>query len=178
MKNDTSENVRRSVANNLNDISKDNPDIALEVCEKWYGQSAETDKIVKHACRTLLKAGNKRALKIFGYSNPSTMVVSNFILGKNKIKIGDNLEFSFDLTLKQKGKVRLEYGVFYVKANGKLSKKVFKMSENNYKAGTHPFSRKQFFGDMSTRKHFPGTHEISIIINGEEKEKTSFELNK
>ncbi len=178
LKNDASENVRRSVANNLNDISKDNPDIALDVCEKWYGQSAETDKIVKHACRTLLKAGNKRALKIFGYSNPSTMVVSNFILGKNKIKIGDNLEFSFDLTLKQKGKVRLEYGVFYVKANGKLSKKVFKMSENNYKAGTHPFSRKQFFGDMSTRKHYPGTHEISIIINGEEKEKTSFELNK
>jgi len=178
LKNDKSENVRRSVANNLNDISKDNPKIALGVCKKWYGESAETDKIVKHACRTLLKAGNKQALMIFGYSNPSAMDVSNFKLDKNKIKIGENLNFSFDLTLKTKGKVRLEYAVFYVKANGKLSKKVFKITENDYRPGTHSFSKKQFFGDMSTRKHYPGTHSISIIINGEEKEKASFELIK
>jgi len=178
LRNDKSENVRRSVANNLNDISKDNPGIVLGVCEKWYGESAETDKIVKHACRTMLKSGDKRALKIFGYSNPSKMKVSNLKLDNKKIKIGDNLNFSFDLTLKRKGKVRLEYGVFYVKANGKLSKKVFKMTENDYKPGTNSFSKKQFFGDMSTRKHYPGTHEISIIINGEEKEKTSFELIK
>ncbi|MCJ7581142.1 MAG: hypothetical protein MUP98_11495 [Candidatus Aminicenantes bacterium] len=176
LKNDKSENVRRSVANNLNDISKDNPKIALAVCEKWYGVSTETDKIVKHACRTMLKAGDKRALLIFGYSNPDTMKVSHFKLDKNKIKIGDNLNFSFDLTLKEKGKVRLEYAVFYVKANGKQSPKVFKMTENNYKPGTHSFSKKQFFGNMSTRKHYPGTHAISIIINGEEKEKSSFEL--
>ena len=178
LKDDKSENVRRSVANNLNDISKDNPDIALEICQQWYGQSAETDKIVKHACRTLLKAGDKRALLIFGYSDPSKMNVSNFQLNKKRIKIGENLTFSFDLDLPEKGKVRLEYGIFYVKANGSLSKKVFKMTENNYKPGSHSFSRKQFFGDMSTRKHYPGTHEISIIINGEEKEKTTFELNK
>ncbi len=61
LKNDKSENVRRSVANNLNDISKDNPGIVLDVCQKWYGETAETDKIVKHACRTMLKAGDKRA---------------------------------------------------------------------------------------------------------------------
>ena len=178
LKNDKSENVRRSVANNLNDISKDNPKITLNICQKWYGKSAETDKIVKHACRTLLKAGDKQALMIFGYSNPSAMDVSNFKLDKNKIKIGENLNFSFDLTLKTKGKVRLEYAVFYVKANNKLSKKVFKITENDYRPGTHSFSKKQFFGDMSTRKHYPGTHSISIIINGTEKEKASFELIK
>ena len=178
LKNDKSENVRRSVANNLNDISKDNPGIVLDVCKKWYGETAETDKIVKHACRTMLKAGDKRALNIFGYSDPSAMDVAYFKLNKSKIKIGDNLSFSFDLILKDKGKVRLEYAVFYVKANGKLSKKIFKITENDYKPGTHSFSKKQFFGDMSTRKHYAGTHEISIIINGEEKDKASFELVK
>ncbi len=176
LKNDKSENVRRSVANNLNDISKDNPKIVLRVCKKWYGESDETDKIIKHACRTMLKAGDKRALMIFGYSDPSKMNVSNFKFDKNKIKIGDNLNFSFDLVLKYKGKVRLEYAVFYVKATGKLSKKVFKITENDYKPGTHSFSKKHFFGDMSTRKHYAGTHSISIIINGEEKDKVSFEL--
>ncbi len=178
LKNDKSENVRRSVANNLNDISKDNPNIALKVSKKWYGESEETDKIVKHACRTLLKAGDKRALIIFGYSDPSKMQVSNFKLDKKKIKIGDDQFFSFDLTLKNKGKVRLEYAVSYVKASGKQNKKVFKMTENNYKPGTFSFKRKQYFGDMSTRKHYPGKHSISIIINGEEKDKASFELTK
>ena len=101
LKNDPSEDVRRSVANNLNDISKDNPEIVLDICEKWYGASEETDKIVKHACRTLLKAGDKRALKIFGYSDPSTLKLANFKLDKKKIKIGDTLNFSFDLVLKE-----------------------------------------------------------------------------
>jgi len=119
----------------------------------------------------LLKAGDKRALTIFGYSDPSKMLVSNFKLDNKKIKIGDNLNFSFDLDLKKKGKVRLEYAVYYLKANDRQNKKVFKLTENNYKAGTHSFSRKQYFGDMTTRKHYPGTHAISIIINGEEKEK-------
>ena len=32
---DESETVRRSVANNINDISKDNPETALNLCEKW-----------------------------------------------------------------------------------------------------------------------------------------------
>ncbi len=60
LKDDESEDVRRSVANHLNDISKDNPEIALDVCGKWYGKAEHTDKIVKHACRTLLKAGDKK----------------------------------------------------------------------------------------------------------------------
>ena len=59
LKNDESEDVRRSVANNLNDISKDNPEVVLGICESWSGQSTNTDKIIKHACRTMLKAGNK-----------------------------------------------------------------------------------------------------------------------
>ena len=178
LKNDKSETVRRSVANNLNDISKDNPNITLRICKKWYGESKETDRIVKHACRTLLKAGDKRALLIFGYSDPSKMKVLNFKSNKKRIRIGDYLNFSFDLDLKDKGKVRLEYAVDYVKATGKWSRKVFKMTENDYKAGRHSFSKRHFFGDMSTRKHHPGIHTLSIIVNGEEKDKLSFQLTK
>lgn len=176
LKNDESEDVRRSVANNLNDISKDNPEVALGICESWHGQSKNTDKIVKHACRTMLKAGDKRALLIFGYSDPSTMSVDNFKLEKTQIKIGENVRFSFDLTLKEKSKVRLEYAIFYVKAKGQLSKKVFKITENDYIPGTIAVSRKHSLADMSTRKHFPGTHHIAIIVNGEEMGKVSFEL--
>jgi 3-methyladenine DNA glycosylase AlkC len=176
LKDDKSEDVRRSVANNLNDISKDNPEVVLGICESWHGKSKNTDKIVKHACRTMLKAGDKRALLIFGYSDPSTMEVKNFKLEKTEIKIGENVRFSFDLTLKKESKVRLEYAISYVKAKGQLSTKVFKITENDYAPGSRTISRKHSLADMSTRKHFPGIHHIAIIVNGEEMGKTSFEL--
>ena len=176
LKNDASEDVRRSVANNMNDISKDNPELALEICEKWYGQSEKVDKIVKHACRTMLKAGEKRALAIFGYSDPSLIGVENLSLDKKVLKIGEVLTFSFDITVEKKSKVRLEYAVYFVKAKGKLSKKVFKITEKEYESGTFSVTRKQSFHEQTTRKHYPGTHQISIIVNGEEKAKASFEL--
>jgi len=178
LKNDDSEFVRRSVANNLNDISKDNPEIALDICEHWIGKTDNTDWIVKHACRTMLKAGNKRAMILFGYGDPSNINVENFKFEKEKINIGDELGFSFDLNIneREKKKVRLEYGVYFMKANGKLSKKVFKITENSYKPGKHSFRKKHQFADMSTRKHYPGEHQVSIIVNGVEKEKTSFLL--
>jgi 3-methyladenine DNA glycosylase AlkC len=176
LKDDESEDVRRSVANNLNDISKDNPDVALGICEKWHGQSENTDKIVKHACRSMLKAGDKRALAIFGYSDPSLINVKNLSLDKTTLKIGDALTFSFDLIVAEKSKVRLEYAAYFVKAKGKSSKKVFKISEKDYEKGTFSVKRKQSFVEQTTRKHYPGTHQISVIVNGEEKAKVSFEL--
>jgi hypothetical protein len=166
------------VANNLNDISKDNPEITLDTCEKWHGQNKNVDAIIKHACRTMLKAGNKRAMILFGFGDPSHMKVENLNTENGTINIGEDLRFSFDLIIdeKEKCKARLEYAVFYMKANGKLAKKVFKITENSYTPGTHSFKRKQSFADMSTRKHYPGEHQISIIVNGEEKAKIPFQL--
>lgn len=178
LKNDSAEFVRRSVANNLNDISKDNPDLALEVCERWYGQSEKTDRIVKHACRTLLKAGDPRALKIFGYCDPSRVQITDFKLATSVLKIGETLLFSFEMEIsgEKKGRVRLEYAVKYQKSGGKASKKIFQLAENDYAPGRYQLKRKQSFADMSTRKHYPGTHCISIVVNGEARVNDTFEL--
>jgi 3-methyladenine DNA glycosylase AlkC len=62
LKNDPSESVRRSVANNLNDISKDNPHVVLAIAKKWQGFNPQTDAVRKHACRTLLKQGHTEIL--------------------------------------------------------------------------------------------------------------------
>jgi len=179
LKNDESEFVRRSVANNLNDISKDNPEIALEVCEKWYGKTKYTDSIVKHACRSLLKAGDKKALKLFGFGNPAKIKIENLELSQENLNIGDELHFTFKLNVDEnKGsKIRLEYAIFYMKANGKLSKKIFQIIEKEYSLGTYSLKRKQSFANMTTRKHYPGEHQIAIIVNGEEKVKNSFILD-
>ena len=180
LKNDRSEFVRRSVANNLNDISKDHPDLVLEIAEKWFGKSVETDRIIKHACRSLLKSGQQRALLLFGFEDPKQIEFENFLLDKTIVTLGDEILFSGSLLVKsdQSCKVRLEYGVYFMKANGKLSKKVFQISEKVYQPGAHPILKKHKFIDMTTRKHHEGIHEISVIINGKEKVKQGFELKK
>lgn len=178
LKEDESEFVRRSVANNLNDISKDNPDLILDICEKWYGSSKKTDDIIKGACRTLLKAGSTRALRLFGFGDPQRILVDNLRLTENKPKIGDEIYFSFDLHVKEekKSKIRLEYALTYQKAGGKFSKKIFQIIEKEYLPGSYSIKRKQSFVDMTTRKHYPGEHQISIIVNGKEKAKISLQL--
>ncbi len=178
LKNDESEYVRRSVANNLNDISKDNPDTVLEIAEAWYGQSPNTDWIVKHVCRSLLRAGNRRALVLFGFGSTKDLFVSNFQLDKGSITLGEKIEFTYSLEVKAKKetKVRLEYGVYFMKANGKPKRKVFQISEKSRQPGSNTISKKHRFVDLTTRKHYKGRHFISVIVNGEEKEKLAFML--
>jgi 3-methyladenine DNA glycosylase AlkC len=178
LKDDESEFVRRSVANNLNDISKDNPDLVLKLSKKWLGKSERRNWIIKHASRTMLKAGNKRALMLFGYGNPKRINVQNFEVKTKKVKIGDYLKFSFKLNVKnsQKSKLRLEYAIDYLKANNLHNKKVFQISENIYSPGDHFFSKKHSFAEMTTRKHYPGLHKVSIVVNGEIKSTQSFQV--
>lgn len=178
LKDDPSEYVRMSVANNLNDISKDHPDLVLDTCEQWYGQSKNTDWIVKRACRTLLKAGNTRALLLFGFGDPGPVLIKGPDFDKQSLPIGDDLRFTFTMSLEQREsyRIRLEYRVYFTKANGKLAGKVFQIREAIFKPGSHTISRKHSFKDLSTRKHYPGEHQISIIVNGEEKVKGHFML--
>ncbi len=178
LKCDESEFVRRSVANNLNDISKDNPEIMLKLCADWYGDSEMTDRIIKHACRTLLKSGDKTAMMLFGYGDPENIHIRDLILVKSEIEVGDYLYFSFYLDINEKKdvKIRIEYRIDFMKSNGKLSGKVFKLTENSFKPGIKKYNRKHLFADMSTRKHYSGIHVLTIIINGVEKAQTDFEL--
>lgn len=171
LKNDPEEFVRKSVANNLNDISKDHPELVLDICERWQGTSKNTDWIIKHACRTLLKQGNKRAMLLFGFANPGLMEVTNLSFSNNSPKIGEDINFSFELNLniKQKQKVRIEYIVHFVKANGKPSPKIFQIKEVVMSPGKHEITKKHTFKNMSTRKHFPGKHKFDVVINGEVK---------
>ena len=80
------------------------------------------------------------------------------------------------MNLPQKNKVRLEYAISYVKANDKRSSKVFKIGEGDYPSGIRSIKRKHSFADMSTRKHYAGTHSICILVNGEEKASSNFEV--
>ena len=180
LKNDPSEYVRRSVANNLNDIAKDNPQIVLEIALKWKGHSKETDGIIKHGCRTLLKQGHPEILSHYGLES-SNIELSNFEIKTPVVKVGDYLQFQFHLNNKntEPKTIRLEYAVHYKKAKGHLAKKVFKISEKIYQPNQlTKIERNQSFKLITTRVFHTGAHQLSIIINGTESEALEFDLIK
>lgn len=177
LKQDESEYVRKSVANNLNDIAKDNPQLVKTIARQWFGQHSHTDWIVKHACRTLLKQGDQEVMLLFGFSDIQHIALKQFNCAP-EVTIGGELAFDFELQSQQAtlGKLRLEYAIDYVKANGKLSRKVFKISESELQQPQKSWQRKQSFKDLSTRKHYPGTHTLSLIINGQQLAQNTFQL--
>ncbi|MDG1475827.1 MAG: DNA alkylation repair protein [Vicingaceae bacterium] len=180
LKNDSSLYVRKSVANHLNDISKDHPNLVLKMTKSWYGEKTHTNWIVKHALRTLLKKGDKKALAIFGLDNSKNLETTNLTLSQNNIKIGEYIHFEFDVlnNSKKTRNIRLEYKIAFVKANGSASNKVFQLSEFSLKANNQKhFKRKQWFKELTTRKHYPGEHKITLVINGDEKSKIGLILS-
>ncbi len=180
LKNDPSQDVRRSVANNINDIAKDHPDIVMKLARDWKGISKETDAIIKHGSRTLLKKGHAEILSHYGLKSKN-ILVSDFKIQTPVVKTGDSVSFSFRITNddKKEQTVRLEYGLYYNKSNNQLARKVFKISEKKYKAGAViDVSRKQSFRKITTRIFYPGKHSLSIIVNGEEKLIKNFMLKR
>lgn len=178
LKQDDCEVVRRSVANNLNDISKDNPQVVLKIAKQWKGLSTDTDAIIKHGLRTLLKAGDAAALSFYKLSTDH-FNISKFKINTPAIRVGDDLEFEF--TIQHSGKkptqLRLEYAIHYRKNNGSLSKKVFKISERMIQPGeTVKINRRQSFKPITTRVFYKGGHLLSVIMNGQESKSLSFEL--
>lgn len=169
LKADPSDYVRRSVANNLNDIAKDHPELVLEIARRWQGKSGPTDALVKHACRTLLKRGDPRALAIFGYHAGAPAEIRGLRLSTSRLRIGEDLHFQFEV--RQRGKkpiaLRLEYAVDFVKFHGRTGRKIFHITEAVFPpASPRNFARKHRFCDFTTRKHHPGEHRLSIVVNG------------
>jgi len=167
LKDDPQEYVRKSVANNLNAISKEHPDLVLDIAERWYGVSSKTDRIVKHACRTLLKAGNRRALRLFG-TTEDRVAVEHLRAEPASVEIGGELAYSFDLRVEGTTpcQVRLELRVAYARSGGKTSRKVFRIAERTFDPGRHTVARRLSFADRSTRQHFPGAHRLTVVANG------------
>lgn len=177
LKSDESLYVRRSVANNLNDISKDNPDIVIDIVKRWQGISPDTDWLLKHGCRTLLKKGHKDVLPLFDF-HPISIEDTALDLSHPVVKMGETLTFSFSATFleNQNSKLRLEYVIDFVKKSGKRNGKVFQLREQKTLPSQIDVSKSHSFKNLSTRKHYAGMHKITIVVNGKAVTEQEFEL--
>lgn len=174
LKRDPEEYVRKSVANNLNDISKDHPDMVLSFAKNNWGVHENTNRLLKHGLRTLLKKSEPKALKIIGYNQKAIRSVG--IQTQKSVHLGDKLNFKIQYQLTTDSTVRIEFKMFFLKANKTYTTKVFKLSEKMQKNGTHMLEAHYSFRPITTRKYHAGEHFIAAIINGKESEKIKFKL--
>lgn len=172
--------VRKAVANNLNDISKDHPDLAIKTALKWKKNgNKHTDWIVKHACRSLIKKGHPEVFGIFGYTASPQVEIRKFTAKPVSVKIGHDTTLEAELVSKSKSsqKLVIDYRVHYVKKNNKVAAKVFKLTEKTLKSGERVvISTRHSFAERSTRRHNPGKHKIELIVNGDPKAELTIAL--
>lgn len=169
LKDDPEVYVRKSVANNLNDISKDHPTKVLDWSKSNYNKSDLTNAIIKHALRTLLKSAHSEAIQLFGYSDINNFEIRDLKLETPIVKLNEELIFSFKIKNRSKNEemLRLEYGISFLKQNSKQNRKVFKISERSIQAGEEiVIVKKHRIYPITTRVYYLGSQGLDIQING------------
>lgn len=179
LKDDEHEYVRRSVANNLNDIAKDHPGLVAEIATEWMKDAPkERKKLIRHACRSLIKSGHKQTLDMLGYKTPRIHKTNIDILTPI-VTFGEALEFTLSINSKSENNqpLMIDYIIHHQKANGKTSPKVFKWKTSNLaESKTLSITKRHAIKPVTTRAYYPGLHSIEVVINGVSVAKADFEL--
>lgn len=171
LRDDDEEYVRRSVANSLNDIAKDHPDLVASLTVDWLEDASPArKKLLRHACRTLIKQGHPVALEAFGISPPQIEVLSLKVL-QQTIRIGQTLDFSVTLrsTSDAAQAVIIDQVLHFRRANDTLSAKVFKWKKLTLAAhDTIMLNRSHAIAAVTTRRYYSGSQTLSLRINGQD----------
>ncbi|MDX2378047.1 DNA alkylation repair protein [Microbacterium sp. LRZ72] len=176
---DSDEVVRRSVANHLNDISRDNPALVVETAERWLAQPADTTaSVVRHALRTLVKRGDADALALLGFT-AAALEVAGPVLDADSVPFGGTVRFTG--SIRNAGaavaRVAIDYVVFHRKANGTQTTKTFKLAARELAPWeVFTIDRAHSFRPITTRRYHPGAHAIALQVNGARTEAAVFEL--
>lgn len=179
LQDDTSETVRRSVANHLNDIAKDHPDRVAAWVEQYLpAASPQRVALLRHASRSLIKAGHPRTLHAWGLGTPLRGEV-RFELTPRHVAVGDALELRVHLrsSARRSQALAIDYALYRVLADGSLSPKVFKgWTIDLAPREERSLARRHSMREVTTRRHYPGRHRIELRINGQACGAAEFEL--
>ncbi|HNL36914.1 MAG TPA: DNA alkylation repair protein [Agitococcus sp.] len=179
LKDDSSDYVQRSVANNLNDLSKDYPQQVIELAQQWLKDTptAQRQWIIKHGTRGLIKAGHADALGLLGYKTQIAIENIKFKVDKTQVNMGESvsLNLSFDLPFAQA--LVIDYVLYLPRANGKHSQKVFKWKTAKFSQGQQQLTTNFSFKEITTRRYYAGEHRFVVLVNGQERAEASINLN-
>jgi 3-methyladenine DNA glycosylase AlkC len=177
LRDDPSDYVRKSVANNLNDVSKNHPDLVAGIAVEWLRDAPSSRRrLVKHACRSLIKAGHPETLRAFGYTPPQLSEVRLTI--PDHVTLGDIMPIEIEFIALADQKLLIDYTLHFMRANGALSPKVFKWTEAEIEAGSaKKFLKNHPYKQVTTRKDYPGTQILCVQVNGVEITRREFSFS-
>ena len=179
LRHDREEYVRRSVANNLNDIAKDHPELVVEIAARWSEDANDDEqRMIKHALRTLVKQGHPGALELLGFG-PAAIEVRSFSVEPPDVAVGEHVHITVELAARSDvdQSLLIDYAVHHQRANGSTSPKVFKWTTRVLATdGTLELRKKHSLKLVTTRSYYPGAHEVELLVNGESVATTRFQL--
>jgi 3-methyladenine DNA glycosylase AlkC len=180
LQDDPSDYVRRSVANHLNDIAKDHPALVVAwLHEHLRNAPAARRAMLEHACRTLIKQGHAQVLQAWGLGRPLQGEVQLRLVPR-RVAVGQSLKLQVQIAsiAARAQTLLIDYAVHHVKANGQVTPKVFKGWAVELPArGECTLSKSHSMRSVTTRRYYPGRHEIDLRINGEVRARAFFELS-
>jgi 3-methyladenine DNA glycosylase AlkC len=170
LKDDPELYVRRSVANSLNDIGKDHPLLLVETAQRWLVDAlGERRWLVQHALRSAVKRGEAGALGVLGFGDSAMVSVSGARITPERVVMGGAVTIAFDVcnTESRTQQALVDLRIHFVKLNGKSSSKVFKLKVLALlPQSCVRLSKTISLTEMTTRKHYPGVHQVDVVING------------
>ena len=181
LKDDQSSYVRRSVANHLGDIAKDHPDLAVGTARTWLqGAPAPREALVRHGLRFLIKRGDAGALDALGVGHAVALDVRAARVLPARARIGDKVRIEAELhnPTPQPQRVLADLKVHYVKDHGGAAPKVFKLQTLDIPPGaTVAVGKTLSLQQMTTRTHYPGAHQVELMLNGRPQPLGQFQLS-
>ena len=177
LKDDPSTLVRRSVANNLNDLGKLRPDLLARTAAAWLlDASPERRALVEHALRSAVKRGDPDALRLLGFGRKAAVAVENVRFAPRRVAIGGRVAMTFVLRSRARAAQDLlvDVAVHFVKAHGTAAK-VFKVARLTLPPRGKVELRAGFsLAVHTTRVPRPGTHAVDVLVNGQATRAGSF----
>ena len=170
LRHDPAESVRRSVANHLNDIAKDHPDLVVDVARDWLAERPAVDrKMISHALRTLVKQGHAGALDVLGYAATASLQVVEFTVAPECVEMGDRIVLTASLrsTADVSQRLVVDFIIHHVTATGGASPKVFKWTTIDLGADeTVTLRKRRQIVHASTRTYYAGRHTVELQVAG------------
>ena len=170
LKDDPSTMVRRSVANNLNDLGKVRPDLLIRTAGAWL-ESASSDRrsLVEHALRSAVKRGDADALRLLGYGTKPAVSLETVAFDPKRVRIGGRVAMRFTIRSRsrQTQDLLIDVAVHFVKARGRTAAKVFKLTRLTLAPRQRVELRASFsLAVHTTRVPQPGLHSVDVLVNG------------
>jgi len=179
LRRDPSETVRRSVANHLNDVAKDHPEVVVAMLRRWSAEAPSIDpKMISHALRSLVKRGHPGALDVLGFASDASVDVV-FAVTPNVVDLGDHIELTADLrsTAAIDQRLVIDFLIHHLNASGGTSPKVFKWTTIDLGSGeTVTLRKRRQIENMSTRTYYEGTHRVELQVAGSVIADAAFEV--